>query len=152
MSFEKIEDNIGYINSSNSNGNIKGFYNIIFTTILGNTSIKEIISDNNMLVNALNSYDKLNSLNNNLNIKVIQNKEYFEFSVDKIKEINARVSIKGNNLNEIFTEHYRKILNIKHSVVPSSYVLEYLNGDISGCLNSFLFGGLEILRIKLRNF
>jgi hypothetical protein len=104
-----MEKNIATINSSftYSKG---GFYNLMFTTILAKTNIKEILSDNSLSRKAAESYSNI-SKNNLLLVQIKNGNIYLPMDVDILFLNNTyRVSVKAkqDNLDEIF-EHFYNI-------------------------------------------
>ena len=130
-----------YINSSHSNLE-GGFYNIMFNTILGNTNIHEIISDNNLSLKAIKSYNKLND-KSFLNIKIydtIKN-EYYPFTVDKLlSETSYRVSISENKeeIKEHFKDYYNRIQHTDEFGYSSA--LKKAFDEYNSAADYFLFG------------
>ena len=102
---------VSVIETSHSNMR-KGFYNIIFTSILGNTNIKEILSDTELSNQAIKSYSKLSRLNNiKINIwNMSQGKmDYSEESL--LSDGSFRVSITESwNLHEVFKRYNKRYL------------------------------------------
>lgn len=108
----------GILSISNSSTNLeKGFYNIMFTSILGTQVFSEIRSDNNLSSNAINSYGRL-SINGMLLIQVYEpdTKEYLPFSKDNLlAKYSNIVSVKEKQLGSIhehFIEYYKRIHHI----------------------------------------
>lgn len=66
--------------SSNQDGSIKGFYNIMFTNILTHTDVDAIFSDSNLSTNAVNSYEKLSGSN----LMVLKYKDDAFYDIDEL--------------------------------------------------------------------
>ena len=105
---------VSVIETSHSNIK-KGFYNIMFTAILGSkkTGIKEILSDTALSNQAIKSYTKLSKLNN-LKLSIYDTfsgkQEYDEKTL--LDNENYRVSITENwNLEKVFEDYYNRITN-----------------------------------------
>jgi hypothetical protein len=108
----------GALSISNSSTNLeKGFYNIMFTSILGTEAFSEIRSDNDLSINAINSYGRL-SINGRLLIQVYNpdTKEYLPFSKDNLLAKSSNiVSVKEKEIGTIhehFIEYYKRIHRI----------------------------------------
>lgn len=80
----------------------KGFYNIMFSAILGLTNIEELISDYQLSSNAIKAYENLIK-QGEFKIKVIDLKtyEYFDFSKEKLlSNEKLRVSVSEGVIKE----------------------------------------------------
>ena len=121
----------------------RGFYAIMFTTILSN-DVKEIVSDTSLSSNAIGSYDRLNKGHTSLKIQITDGVQYWGFDKMKLVSDNQlRVSIKEkSSLNELFDEYYKRIDDrCEVTGRPLSYMNEYIN-KLPGC-DHFLFGNLN---------
>jgi len=102
------------IKTSNSSGIVKGFYNIMFTSILVRTNIKCILSDGNLSSNAVKSYERLNK-ESKLNILLLDrlSKEIIPFDKKElIRNANTIVMVTGNaEIFEIYKIYKEKIEN-----------------------------------------
>jgi hypothetical protein len=139
----KVVDKVGTISTSNSKLP-KGFYNIIFTSLLGSGIVNEIISGNQLSIQALKSYINLDKLKR-FNIQVITHNEYIPFSEDAIKDhYDYKISVKekkGFSVQERFKSFYEKIseeYTINGVIIPSPSKSEFLN--YNSCMDNFLFG------------
>lgn len=136
-----IKDSLFVITSSNADSTVKGFYNIIFTVILGNTNITEINSDVAISSNAIRSYERL-SVNSNLILKVKHRREtnkdnYLEFSKEELLKPNMVVSVSSYNLKEHFKDYYNRIQSIDKNGFPLAFNLEF--NKQKGGVDRFLF-------------
>jgi hypothetical protein len=103
-----VSDHVGHISSSSSD--IKGgFYNLMFTTILSNTDIKEIRSDTDLSDNAIKSYINL-SVNKRLDVKCFKSGEYSELTKENLEKPGVVASVRLHNEKEM-KEHFAKVLN-----------------------------------------
>jgi hypothetical protein len=136
--------NNGIAKIGNSNSNIRrGFYNIIFTTMLSLDDISEIRSDHLLSTNAINSYEKL-LVNSSLALQVYNpiNFKYYPFSREELLKLPKNVvSIKEkHSLSEHFGEYYSRIYSsetINGVEIPTGYSTEFKNYG-SG-IDNFLF-------------
>jgi hypothetical protein len=113
------------ISSSNQDGTVKGFYNIIFTAIFTHTDIDVIMSDNNLSDNALKSYNRLN-INSKLNIFVYtpDNKQLQPFNYNIITNKLSSVAVVTSDkhmLKEVWNMYTTKL------ITNISYLNEYYN-------------------------
>lgn len=108
----------------------KGFYNLMFTSILSIGGVNEIFSDVSLSENAINAYDRLNK-SSNLKIQVLTHEGYFDFSIDKLLEKSAnRVSIKLKHYDikeEVLSEYFRRkedyLINNRNEYSLDMYLL-----------------------------
>lgn len=120
----------------------RGFYNIMFTSILStekSTGIKEIISDFGVSPSAISSYEKL-TVNGLLNIRILSHGNYLPFSKEEfLKDKNNVVSVTSKtNLKEHFEDFHKRITMIdKETGLPLAYNRMYNSYD-PNCDN-FLF-------------
>lgn len=118
-------NNVQQISSSNQDGTVKGFYNIIFSSLLTHTDIDGIMSDNDLSTNALNSYDRLyNNSHLNLFTYVPQSQKVIEFNKNIMNdELSAVVLVSSDKklLKEIWDRYINKI------TTNISYINEYYN-------------------------
>ncbi len=115
----QLEGNItnNTLNISNSSTKLdRGFYNIIFTSILASEICINILSDSNLSTNAIDSYSRLN-VNGRLLVEVYNpvSKEYFEFSKELLLKNHNVVSVREKNIGSIhehFMDYYSRIHDI----------------------------------------
>jgi len=105
-------ENTYQIKSSNSTGEVKGFYNIMFTTILAKTNIEKIISDDNLSTNALNSYIRLDR-ESKLTINMFDKhaKDIQDFDKNEIKSNPSSIVLISENkeIKNVFKIYEEKI-------------------------------------------
>jgi hypothetical protein len=135
IEYEKIDNKKIQIISSSSE--IKGgFYNIMFMVILSD-NIEQIISDNKISKNALNSYKNLN----NFSIKLLWRDEYFNIDNEEIlNKKDSRISIKEDfGAENLFIEYYSRLDKwIEQGEFRSSWNRQYFNNDTN--LDLLVFG------------
>lgn len=119
IQFKNIKNKIAVIDSSYSKMT-GGFYNIMFTAILGLADIEEILSDVILSDKAFYSYEKLQK-NNIFNIKVKLSNEYFTFNRKNYEQdYNCRISIReSRSIREVFIDLDERIL-VEHSPYKNS--------------------------------
>jgi hypothetical protein len=137
-----INNKVGIISNSHSSLE-RGFYNIMFTSLLGSGLVTQIISDEELTTNAINSYEKLNR-NGSLVIQVYTpDKKYLEFTRENLKQnVLNRISVTERELGEasrVFEDYYSRIYKLKDPDVlhESGYRSSYLKYCSS--LDNFLF-------------
>lgn len=128
-------DSLYQVKSSNQIGTVKGFYNIIFSTILAKVKkISKIISDNNLSTNALNSYDRLNKTSKlDINMFSQLTKEESTFNKKELSRDPSLVVIinETQEIKETLKEYLYRIENQK------VFMNEYQNDSAS--LMMFLY-------------
>ena len=126
IQLEHIKDKIYKINQSNSNLK-RGFYNVMFMTILSTDIVTEIISDDSLSEQAINSYARI-TVNGYLNVQVYDytNNLYYPFSKELLLSNKFyRVSVtekQKNTISEHFTEYYRRIN--KTEILENGFVVK----------------------------
>lgn len=111
-----INHGVGTVSSSHSSLD-RGFYNIIFTSLLATGLVSQILSDKDLSTNAISSYEKL-SRNSRLVVRVFnpRTSEYLEFNKDNITANSYnRISItekEPGNIVEHFNEYYSRVQTI----------------------------------------
>ncbi len=94
----------------------RGFYNVMFTSLLSLGGYDEFISDTQLSNQAIVSYEKL-AINGALSLKIIDSSgEYYTFSKDTLlSNPTNRISISSKNgkhkkyIQEVFEDYYIKI-------------------------------------------
>ena len=129
------KDDIIKIETSNSELQ-KGFYEIMFTAILG-SGVKEIISDTALSTLSIKSYINMSRKISNFELAIKTNKGYKSFSKEELLNGSNVVSIKqSHNLEEMFRDYYNKIDPnsgevINKIFIPGTYLKMY-NEDHEG--------------------
>lgn len=136
-----IADNIGVIKSSNSQI-AHGFYNIMFTSILGSGVVSELRSDTELSSNAIDAYIRLKT-NPKLLVRILTSNDYIELNKQELlSNYNYRVSVVEKHGKGSIKEHYNnyleRISEIDENGVPSAFNRAYF--EHSSGLNNYLFG------------
>lgn len=134
------------ISSSNQDGSVKGFYNIMFTNILREQNIDCIISDNNLSTNAINSYSKLKGA------KITP----WVLTANNIEEFSKEVLLDDNNNVVVVTPPDDKLLEFTYNsyvtkitespIHIDEYSISNLNNKISEPLFMMLYAQDASLR------
>jgi len=108
-------DNVFQIKSSNQTGEVKGFYNIMFSSLINKYKFN-IISDNNLSTNAIKSYTRLNK-QSKLNVQCFdqitkQIKDFDETELTKNPSLVVYIS-NSYELTEVFNDYLYRINNNK---------------------------------------
>lgn len=138
--------NILSIESSHANSNkIKGFYSIIFPVFFA-IGITQIYSHNNLSNKAINSYDRLTKVNNNLKLQTYNTKtqEYKDWDENSNQSVHDNINViicvtekEPNGINEQFIGYYKRINNKGH--------LKMFHDKKDPALDNYLFGDLKQL-------
>jgi hypothetical protein len=104
----RYSENTFYISSSQSD--VKGFYQIMFISLLAKTNIKHIISDISLSTQAIGSYEKL-AKNNLLKTEILCNNKIIPFSKEVLlSKPSCQVMVSSNtDLQEHFYNFYNKV-------------------------------------------